>query len=794
MRRLAVGMAILALAGVAISWAMADDKEIAREITERLKGEQEAGNLDGFDINLKVAQGQVLLKGHVSTPEQQELALDIARKADGVKRVVNDLTIGVESSISSSEPPALADKDDAATPDDGTVAAALAQSLRTLKDSGDLKGFRISFDVTDGKVVMKGTVSSDEQRELALRTARGISGVKNVADELIIRNASAETAARQTPAMSDTEIAQQIAAALKERKDAGELSCFAIDLTVDQGVAVLAGSVANSEQSKLAAQTARSTEGVNDVVNKLVVAERPQPSEQRGEPTPAVATLEAESTSRPDRDGISDTDIARKIAGELRELKQRGTLSQFNIDLSVENGILVYEGRVSNADQIELAMEVARNTNGVRDIVNHLVVAAPESELVAQRDAESNTDEARSSDSGFAGRFVSAGTDMLRSRGQGEAAEYAPTPAEPMGQAANAIYQPGAQNTLTPDVVAQDQRIGEELIEKLQRAKQQGGLRGFGIGVHVSDGTVRLAGRVPSLEQQNMALEIARRIRGVRVVVNELKVVEPAADEPIDRDREAIAREIGERLQAEDGKGNLRGCDFDVKVSEGDVWLSGTVASKEQEELALEAARGVPGVERAMSALKIASPEATLANVGVSTTTASLRPSIGQPARLGISPSVPADRMASAGSLPAVAPTAAQVTYPAAQPATPGFATANQTPRPLGLARLVSYPAAALALPLVAARQGTGAMPAHLPGPGHSTVPARYDHPNLPGYAWPSYSAYPNYAGVTYPKQYSPTAWPYIGPFYPYPQVPLGWRRMTLKWDDGWWQLNFKSK
>jgi hypothetical protein len=61
----------------------------------------------------------------------------------------------------------------------------------------------------------------------------------------------------------------------------------------------------------------------------------------------------------------------------------------------------------------------------------------------------------------------------------------------------------------------------------------------------------------------------------------------------------------------------------------------------------------------------------------------------------------------------------------------------------------------------------------------------------LPNYAWPSYAPYPNYAALTYPKQYSPTAWPYIGPFYPYPQVPLGWRKVTLEWDDGWWFLNF---
>ena len=69
-----------------------------------------------------------------------------------------------------------------------------------------------------------------------------------------------------------------------------------------------------------------------------------------------------------------------------------------------------------------------------------------------------------------------------------------------------------------------------------------------------------------------------------------------------------------------------------------------------------------------------------------------------------------------------------------------------------------------------------------------------YSMPNLPDHAWPSYAAYPNYAQVSYPKQYDPSAWPYIGPFYPYPQVPMGWRQATLEWDDGNWNLKFDSK
>jgi hypothetical protein len=79
----------------------------------------------------------------------------------------------------------------------------------------------------------------------------------------------------------------------------------------------------------------------------------------------------------------------------------------------------------------------------------------------------------------------------------------------------------------------------------------------------------------------------------------------------------------------------------------------------------------------------------------------------------------------------------------------------------------------------------------HVPAATGASV--AYDNPQMPGYAWPSYAAYPNYAALTYPQQYSPAAWPYIGPFYPYPQVPLGWRKVSLEWDDGWWFLDFSD-
>jgi len=76
---------------------------------------------------------------------------------------------------------------------------------------------------------------------------------------------------------------------------------------------------------------------------------------------------------------------------------------------------------------------------------------------------------------------------------------------------------------------------------------------------------------------------------------------------------------------------------------------------------------------------------------------------------------------------------------------------------------------------------------------GHGPMPGQFNHPNLPDYAWPAYANYPNFAQVSYPRSYSPNAWPYIGPFYPYPQVPLGWRKVTLEHSNGWWWLDFDN-
>src|SRR5262245_40581593 len=73
-----------------------------------------------------------------------------------------------------------------------------------------------------------------------------------------------------------------------------------------------------------------------------------------------------------------------------------------------------------------------------------------------------------------------------------------------------------------------------------------------------------------------------------------------------------------------------------------------------------------------------------------------------------------------------------------------------------------------------------GVPPGQLPNP--NLLP-----PRMPPYAWPTYAPYNNYSRVAYPTQYPYEAWPFIGPMYPFPKIPPGWRSIQLKWMDGYW-------
>ena len=223
-----------------------------------------------------------------------------------------------------------------------------------------------------------------------------------------------------------------------------------------------------------------------------------------------------------------------------------------------------------------------------------------------------------------------------------------------------------------------------------------------------------------------------------------------------------------------------------VRFLDGTAWLQGHVRDQEQMQRALQTAFQTPGVQRVVNDMTIGEATAPAADTGFMAKLNSklsalnpLRKDESSDSEVNSAQPVASSFSASRGAIA----TAAMQPIPSPPPA-PMPAPAMNGAKP---ATLPQSPEAAAGVP--------GApLPMYPQGVGGSPAPMRTDQPCMPNYAWPSYASYPNYAAVTYPKQYSPTAWPYIGPFYPYPQVPLGWRKVTLEWSDGWWFLDFKDE
>jgi hypothetical protein len=353
----------------------------------------------------------------------------------------------------------------------------------------------------------------------------------------------------------------------------------------------------------------------------------------------------------------------------------------------------------------------------------------------------------------------------------------------------------------TGSVRADDQQIAQQIIERLQAEKKAGALKGFSIDLQVDEGTVWLTGRVASEQQQAKALDLARRVSGVKQVVNDLTIAEPPARPA------AVAQATlpapGAPAYAQEPTAATSQQDLSNLVAAGPSPTPARVSPQEnkpfspaQNSVLNSVSKTLMGavhgnqqptpVQRASNSQDVASAIGS----GVDPNAASSRRSVVQAAQPIAN--VP-QQFATPDGMQPINPAVPQMTayMPMQMPyMVPVYAGSQmQVPLAMGPARTVQYVGGPVA------PGGVGApVPMYMPGSGVGIAPARYDHPTMPGYAWPSYAAYPNYAAVTYPKQYSPTAWPYIGPFYPYPQVPLGWRKVTLEWDDGWWFLDFKDR
>jgi hypothetical protein len=334
-------------------------------------------------------------------------------------------------------------------------------------------------------------------------------------------------------------------------------------------------------------------------------------------------------------------------------------------------------------------------------------------------------------------------------------------------------------------VEAADQETAQRIAQSLRSSGQ---LVDYSIGVQFEDGTAWLSGRVANADQQETAVRLAKGLPYVTEVVSQLEV---RATKPANNTTTAttVARP---RVSLKDSTLSFLGVKrVDTTVApqghEGQT-VDGTTGSTETDISQVAASQfmndpGDPLVKTQQGQFK-AAPSRRFTEAPVVAGSNKKSPQQG-----AANARVSYDE----GSAPRIQAQPAVQTRTASPVAMRSMVPAQQAGLRYRQAPGACYncPGGAMGGGAMGGAMGGAAMGGGAYGAGGAVMG---DQPNLPNYAWPSYASHPNYAAVTYPTQYSAAAWPYIGPFYPYPQVPLGWRKVTLEWDDGWWWLDFKDR
>ncbi|NBO66470.1 MAG: BON domain-containing protein, partial [Acidobacteria bacterium] len=297
-----------------------------------------------------------------------------------------------------------------------------------------------------------------------------------------------------------------------------------------------------------------------------------------------------------------------------------------------------------------------------------------------------------------------------------------------------------------------DREIADAIIATVK--KSQIDLKGFDVDLTVENGNVTVSGAACSQKQLDEVLHAARATEGVKSVDCKVSVAAevPSATESKAAVVSASANEVPALLTDVTDGASAPVKPMPRTVASGDAAITseilnklgsakkagslkgGYVSTPEQKAMVLKTAQYVSGVQRVVDEVAVNRVQAASGQIP------------GVPGIPGI-PGVP--------SVPGVT---------APVPGLGAPAMSGAAPRPFAPSTVNGSSVGGPYTGNVAAPQAPMPMQG---GPSYGGGTPRYDQPYMPSYAWPSYAAYPNYAAVTYPKQYSASAWPYIGPFYP---------------------------
>jgi hyperosmotically inducible protein len=137
------------------------------------------------------------------------------------------------------------------------------------------------------------------------------------------------------------------------------VKAYQIDVDTKEKIVTLKGEVDTAAARDRAVDIARATDGVRDVVSVLVIT--PAPAATSG-----VVDREKDSAPLTGDPGITATVKTKMLADT--------TVSGLKIDVDTTDGVVSLTGDVASALEKRRAIEIARETDGVKSVTDHLKI------------------------------------------------------------------------------------------------------------------------------------------------------------------------------------------------------------------------------------------------------------------------------------------------------------------------------------------------------------------------------------------------------------------------------------
>ncbi len=217
---------------------MKNDAQIQQDVLDQLKWDP---LLNASEIGVSVKNGVVTLSGHVDSYLKKLEAEKQAKKVTGVKAIAEDIQVGISPSYKRS---------------DTEIAEA---AVNAIKWHTSINEQSIKVKVEDGILTLEGEVDWGYQRESAKNAVINLVGVRNVINNLTLK--------QKTPPEN---LKQKISAAFHR---SASIDANKVHIDVDGNKAILRGKVRSFAEKEDAEDAIWSAPGIFRVENQLEVEE-----------------------------------------------------------------------------------------------------------------------------------------------------------------------------------------------------------------------------------------------------------------------------------------------------------------------------------------------------------------------------------------------------------------------------------------------------------------------------------------------------------------------------------------